>query len=102
MEIQWQKMTPRGFQMPREAMTQIQRLPGDQHFILPRFASLWAVNYFTGALRKNTAKLPQNMKGQEAMALDLVERMATNIKRLEAGRTEKIDLPFGMLKITRL
>jgi hypothetical protein len=103
MEVQWQKMTPRGFQMPQEARTQIARLPGDQHFIIPRFASLWAVNYFTGALRKNAAKMPQmGGAGQQEQAFALIEKMALNIKRLDTGKTEKIDLPFGVLKVTRL
>ncbi|MCA2960215.1 MAG: hypothetical protein IOD12_08180 [Silvanigrellales bacterium] len=102
-EVHWQKMTPRGFQLPREAMSQIQRLPGDQHFILPRFAGLWAVSYFQNAFRKNTAKMPVTMKaGHEADALAAIEKMIANVKRLESGRTENINLPFGVLKITRL
>jgi len=103
MEVHWQKMTPRGFQMPKEAMAQIQKLPGDQHFILPRFAGVWAINYFIGAFRKNTAKMPMAMKaGHEADALASIEKMVTNVKRLESGRTENINLPFGVLKVTRL
>ena len=102
MEVQWTKMTPRGFQMPKEAMSQIQKLPGDQHILVPRFASLMAVNFFSKNMRKNVDKVPVQMKGQQDMAFGMVDKITTNIKRLELGKTEKIDLPFGMLKITRL
>ena len=102
MEVQWTKMTPRGFQMPREAMSQIQKLPGDQHILVPRFASLMAVNFFSKNMRKNANKMPAQLKGQEDMAFGMIDKITTNIKRLESGKTEKIDLPFGMLKITRL
>lgn len=103
MEVHWQKMTPRGFQIPREAMSQIQRLPGDQHFILPRFVGLWAISYFQTTFRKNTAKMPVAMRaGHEADALAAIEKMIANVKRLDTGRTENINLPFGVLKITRL
>ena len=102
MEVHWLKMTPKGFQMPREAMSQIQKLPGDQHILIPRVATMWALTYFTKAMRKNTAKMPQQFRGQEGQAMEMIERIAVNVKRLDAGKTEKVDLPFGVLKITRL
>jgi hypothetical protein len=104
-EVHWQKMTPRGFQFPREMVAQIQKIPGDQHFILPRFAGLWAINYFIKSFRKNAGKMAVQMRasgGQEGEALAQFEKMAANIKRLESGRTENLNFPFGVLKITRL
>jgi hypothetical protein len=102
MEVQWTKMTPRGFQMPKDAMSQIQKLPGDQHIMVPRFASIMAVNFFAKNMRKNVDKMPTQMKGQQDLAFGMVDKITANVKRLESGKTEKIDLPFGMLKITRL
>jgi hypothetical protein len=102
MEIHWVKMTPRGFQMPREALGQIQKLPGDQHIMIPRIASLWAINFFSKNMRKNMDKMPVQMRGQEDQAFGMIDKITNNIKRLDSGKTEKIDLPFGSLKITRL
>lgn len=102
MEIQWMKMTPKGFQLPAQMAQELQRLPGDTHFIVPRFVSLWAVKFFVKSVRKNADKVPANMRGQEAQAFEMLERMAVNIGRLDAGKTEQLSLPFGLLKITRL
>lgn len=102
MEIQWQRFTPRGFKMPQEAMQQIGRLPSDAHFVIPRFVSLIAVKMFMKTVRKNMGKAPTTMRGQETQAMDMVEGIARNILRLDKGRTEKLSLPFGELKVTRL
>lgn len=102
MEVQWMKLLPKGFNIPREMASELQKIPGDTHFIVPRFVSLWAVRYFVKAMRKNSGRMPTNMKGQEAQAFHLVESMAGNISKLGAGKTESVSLPFGILKITRL
>lgn len=102
MEVQWQRFSPRGFRMPQEAVEQIKRLPGDTHFLIPRFVSLWAVKYFMKNMRKNTHKMPAQMRGQEHQAMDMLEGIARNVSRMDAGKTEKLSLPFGELKITRL
>lgn len=103
MEVQWTKMTPRGFQIPTQLQTELQRLPGDQHILLPRRVSLWAVKYFLKSIRKNAGKAPVPMRAnQQAQAFDMVEKIGNNIMRLEKGKTEQVSLPFGVLKVTRL
>lgn len=102
MEIQWHRFSPKGFRMPQEAMDQIKRLPSDTHFIVPRFVSLFAIRFFLKSMRKNAHKMPQQMRGQEGQAMDMVEGIARNISRLDSGKTEKLSLPFGELKVTRL
>lgn len=103
MEVQWTKMTPRGFQIPTQLQSELQRLPGDQHILLPRRVSLWAVKYFLKSIRKNANKAPVPMRAQQqAQAFDMVEKMGNNIMKLEKGKTEQVSLPFGVLKVTRL
>jgi hypothetical protein len=103
MEVQWTKMTPRGFQIPTQLQAELQRLPGDQHILLPRRVSLWAVKYFLKSIRKNASKAPVPMRAnQQAQAFDMVEKMGNNIMKLEKGKTEQVSLPFGVLKVTRL
>ncbi|NBO38174.1 hypothetical protein EBU99_06295 [bacterium] len=103
MEVQWTKMTPRGFQIPQQLKSELQRLPGDQHILLPRQLGLWAVKYFLKTVRKNASKAPVPMKaGQQEQAFEMVERLGANIIKLEKGKTEQLALPFGVLKVTRL
>ena len=103
MEVQWTKMTPRGFQIPTQLQAELQRLPGDQHILLPRRVSLWAVKYFLKSIRKNASKAPVPMRAnQQAQAFDMVEKRGNNIMKLEKGKTEQVSLPFGVLKVTRL
>ncbi|MEN9826042.1 MAG: hypothetical protein RI953_1787 [Pseudomonadota bacterium] len=102
-EVQWTKMTPRGFQIPQQLSKELQRLPGDQHLLLPRQVGIWAVKYFLKSVKKNANKGPVPMKtGQQAQAFEMVERLGGNIIRLEKGKTEQVALPFGVLKVTRL
>jgi hypothetical protein len=102
-EVQWTKMTPRGFQIPQQLQGELQRLPGDQHILLPRQIGVWAVKYFMKSVRKNSSKGPVAMKaGQQQQAFEMVERLGNNILRLEKGKTEQVSLPFGVLKVTRL
>ncbi len=102
MEVEWRKFTPKGFQMPSQMKNEIGRLPGDVHFLLPRFASLWAVRLFVRSVRKNASKVPQQYKSQQGDAFELIDRTARNISKLDKGKTEQMSLPFGLLKITRL
>lgn len=102
-EVQWTKMTPRGFQIPEQLKSELKRLPGDQHILLPRRVGLWAVKYFLKSVRKNASKGPIPMKaGQQDQAFEMVERLGSNIIRLDKGKTEQVALPFGVLKVTRL
>lgn len=103
MEVQWTKMTPRGFQIPPQLKSELQRLPGDQHILVPRRIGVWAVKYFMKSLRKNASKAPVPMKaGQQQQAFDMVEKLGGSIIRLEQGKSEQLSLPFGVLKVTRL
>ncbi len=102
MEIEWRKFTPRGFQMPAQMKQEIGRLPGDVHFLLPRFASLIALKLFVRSLRRNASKVPQQYHAQQGDAFALIDRTARNISQLDLGKSEQMSLPFGILKITRL
>jgi len=102
-EVQWTKMTPRGFQIPAQLQSELKGLPGDQHILLPRRIGLWAVKYFLKSVRKNASKGPVPMKAaQQEQAFEMVERLGSNIIKLEKGKTEQLALPFGVLKVTRL
>lgn len=102
-EVQWTKMTPRGFQIPQQLSKELQKLPGDQHVLIPRQVGIWAVKYFLKSVKKNASKGPVPMKaGQQAQAFEMVERLSSNIIKLEKGKTEQVALPFGVLKVTRL
>ncbi|MEN9810469.1 MAG: hypothetical protein RLZZ488_2036 [Pseudomonadota bacterium] len=102
-EVQWTKMTPRGFQIPQQLGKELQKLPGDQHVLLPRQVGIWAVKYFLKSVKKNAGKGPVPMRaGQQAQAFEMVERLGSNIIKLEKGKTEQVALPFGVLKVTRL
>ncbi|MEY4065083.1 MAG: hypothetical protein RIR26_1291, partial [Pseudomonadota bacterium] len=80
-----------------------QRLPGDQHILVPRHIGVWAVKYFMKSLRKNASKAPVPMKaGQQQQAFEMVEKLGGSIIRLEKGKSEQLSLPFGVLKVTRL
>lgn len=103
MEVQWTKMTPKGFQIPQQLKGELQKLPGDQHILLPRQVGIWAVKYFLKSVKKNASKGPVAMKpGQQQQAFEMVERLGNSILRLEKGKSEQVSLPFGVLKVTRL
>jgi len=102
-EVQWTKMTPRGFQIPQQLSKELQKLPTDQHVLIPRQVGIWAVKYFLKSVKKNAGKGPVPMKaGQQAQAFEMVERLGSKIIKLEPGKTEQLALPFGVLKVTRL
>ena len=102
MEVEWRKFTPRGFQMPSQMKSEISRLPGDVHFLFPRFASLLAIKLFVRSMRKNASRVPRQYHAQQGDAFELIDRTARNITRLDTGRSEQMNLPFGILKVTRL
>lgn len=102
MEIQWQRMMPRGFQLPANVMQDLKKLPGDTHVLLPRWLSLLAVKYFTKAMRKQEGNLPAHLRGNQAQANEMVEKLSVSLTRLSPGGTERLNLPFGVLRVTRL
>jgi hypothetical protein len=106
MEVQWSRQTPKGFDIPKNMQSEIQRLPGSAHILLPRFAFLFALTQGMKVLKKNASKslqtLPQNMRGRETDAFDLLNKTENNMRRLENGKMESLSLPFGILKVTRL
>lgn len=101
-EVKWQKFTPRGFKLPSDVNSQLSRLPGDTHFIVPRFVSVLAVKVIMRSMKKNASKVPVQYKAQQDQAFGMIEQTARNIMRLDKGLSEKLSLPFGELKITRL
>lgn len=102
MEVEWKKLTPKGFNLPKEMRQELGRLPGDVHFLFPRFASLWAVRFVVRSMKKNAGKAPQQFQSRQADALSMIEKTARNIRDLDSGKTEQMSLPFGVLRVTRL
>jgi hypothetical protein len=102
MEIKWQKFPLRGFQLPQEASKFLGQLPGDTHLLVPRLYSNIALRFLMRSVKKNSNKVPVPYKGQEQAAMEMFEGFATRISKLEGGKTEKLSLPFGELKVTRL
>lgn len=102
MEIEWRKLTPKGFKLPPEMRNELGRLPGDVHFLFPRFASLLAMRFVVRSVRKNASKMPQKYNAKQGDAIGMVENVARNVAKLDSGKTEQLSLPFGVLKITRL
>lgn len=108
LELRWNKFPPRGFQqLPRNVLEQmnseLSRLPKDTHFIIPRKVALWAVRYFLNKTKKDAAKsnIPQ-LKGREKESLGKLEEMANTVVNLEVAKTKTINLPFGVLHVSRL
>jgi hypothetical protein len=109
MEVQWNRTTPRGFDLPKQMQSELARLPGNAHILLPRLAFVFALTQGMKVLKKNASKsmnamqaMPANMRGRENEAFDMLAKTENNMKRLEPGKTEALTLPFGMLKVTRL
>jgi hypothetical protein len=105
-EINWLRITPRGYDIPKQMANELGKLPGNTHILIPRFALMFLLGQGMKILKKNasqaTSKLPANMKGKEHEAFDLLNKTENNIRRLEIGKTEALNLPFGVLKVTRL
>jgi hypothetical protein len=101
-EMEWRKLTPKGFALPKEMLNEMGKLPGDNHFIIPRFFTLLGLKLVHKNINKSMGKLPPHMKGQEGAAVQMIEGMVLQIKTLDSGKSHTLNLPFGVLKVTRL
>jgi hypothetical protein len=108
LELRWSKLSPRGFQqLPRDMVEQmnreLSRIPKDTHFLLPRPVALWAIRYLLKKTQKDAAKhsIPQ-LKGREKETFGKLEEMANGVINLEVAKSKTINLPFGVLHVSRL
>ncbi len=92
------KSLPLREQVSRE----VQRLPGDTHLLLPRFVGVWAIKFMLKRAHKEKSKLAHGLQGREGEAMTMVDNMANTIIKLLPGKTERLSLAFGVLRITRL
>jgi hypothetical protein len=99
MEVKWLKLEPKGFKMPPEMLAEIAKIPGDKHFILPRIVSLWFAKYFMNNMRKKAPKTGSD--AQQMQALQMIEGMVVKVTAMQAGKSERLSLPFGVLQVSR-
>jgi hypothetical protein len=105
MEVNWKKLTPRGFgrNVPKAVMDEMNRMPQDNHFVIPRMYMLVFVKFMTSKMNKEMGKGMGNVsQGQQQMAMGQFQSLIDSVVNLQKGRTEKKDFPFGVLKVTRL
>jgi hypothetical protein len=82
---------------------ELNRLPKDTHFLIPRPIALWAIRYLLKKTKKDASKanIPQ-FKGREKETFGKLEEMANGVVELEVAKSKTIHLPFGVLNISRL
>jgi hypothetical protein len=107
LEVRWCKFPPKGFSnVSREAIEQLNRelarLPKDTHFVIPRPVGLWVVRYLLKRSKKQTQGGIPQLRGREQESFQKLEEMANSIVGLEKEKTKTINLPFGVLHISRL
>ena len=107
MEIDWKKLTPKGFErnVPRhfqeEMNKAIQNTPKNTHFIIPRLYAILAVRFMLRKMKKENNLQKGFTAQQQNMGMEQFTALAQNIMNLSAGKSEKKDLNIGILKITR-
>ncbi len=105
-EVDWKKLPPKGFgrNVPKAIIDEMNKMPQNNHFVIPRFYMLIFVKLISKRMNKEMGgKLPQGVSAsQQQMAMGQFTSIIDNIVKLESGRTEKKDFPFGVLKVTRL
>jgi hypothetical protein len=108
MEIDWKKLTPRGFErnVPKYILDEMNKMinstPKDTHFIIPRIYAIIAVRFMLRKMKKESSKTPKGFTAQQQnMGMEQFTSLAQNILKLEKGMSEKKDLNIGILKITR-
>lgn len=104
-EINWRKLTPRGFgpNVPKAIMDEMNKMPGDKHFVIPRFYMLIFIKFISKRMGKEMGKVPKGMSAsQQQMAVGQFTSIIDSVVKLPPGKTEKKDFPFGVLKVTRL
>lgn len=109
MEVDWRRMSLRGFEknIPKNVLAEMNKIPKDAHFIVPRIYLTLFIRIIMKRMGKEMGKgMPQGAAGvskaQQQMALGQFSSITESILKLEKGRIEKKDFPFGVLKVTRL
>lgn len=104
-EVDWRKLTPRGFErnVPKAILDEMNKMPKDNHFVIPRLYMLIFVKFMTRRMGKDAGKMPAGVsQSQQQMAMGQFNSIIESITKLQPGKTEKKDFPFGVLKVTRL
>ena len=80
------------------------KMPKDTRFIMPRFYLLIGLYFITKKINKESSKV-QGMgysAAQQQMAMGQFTELIDKVHKLQKGKTERKDFPFGTIKITRL
>ena len=104
-EVDWRKLTPRGFDrnVPRAVVEEMNKMPKDTHFVIPRFYMLIAIKFISKRMGKEMGKVPAGVsQNQQQLAVGQFTSLIDGIVKLPQGKTEKKDFPFGVLRVTRL
>jgi len=105
-EINWKRLSMRGFErhVPQHVLNEMNKIPKDAHFLIPRFFANIFIRLIMKRMENEMSKgMPMNAsKNQQQMALGQFTSITESILKLEPGRTEKKDFPFGVLKVSRL
>jgi len=118
MEVEWKKMTPRGFNTAQVSAlsSAMGQFPQTTHFLIPRPAALFVLNLLMKKFKSQTGRYQMGAyvmdgSGRQQKPLsstemqqgtEYLEQTALNIRRLPKGQTTSLTLIFGVLKITRL
>lgn len=104
-EVDWRKLTPRGFDrnVPKAMIDEMNKMPTDNHFIIPRIYMLIFIKFITKRMGKEMGNTPTGIsQSQQQMAFGQFNSLIDSVVKLPPGKTEKKDFPFGVLKVTRL
>ena len=104
-EICWRKLTPRGFgrDVPRQLLSEMNRMPKDMHFVIPRLYFRVGVYFFLKNVRKQNAKVSGVTLSQskQKVANNKIEEIIDEFKGLKKGQSASQSFPFGVIKVTR-
>ena len=105
--VTWKRFMPKGFgaNLPKEMMTEFNRLPNDRYFIVPYIylkIALYFIEYQNKKQAKKSNVTNQFSKSQIDMAQGLFDDLIKNLKKIQKGQTEKKSLPFGILTVERM
>ncbi|MES2615294.1 MAG: hypothetical protein V4591_07765, partial [Bdellovibrionota bacterium] len=104
-EVDWRKLTPRGFEknVPKSVMDEMNKMPKDNHFVIPRLYMLIFIKFISKRMGKEMGKAPAGVsQSQQQMAMGQFTSIIDGVVKLQPGKTERKDFPFGVLKVTRL
>lgn len=108
-EVDWRRLSLRGFEknIPKNVLAEMNKIPKDAHFIIPRLFANIFIRLIMKRMNKEMGKgMPAGAaaisKNQQQMAMGQFASITESILKLEKGKTERKDFPFGVLKVTRL